>query len=103
MVVKMSQYMLEDQWPTYLMGNLFLFVILFNFRMFHISIFQTLRTFEQSYIAHVMAYSACIGPYNSSKCREDRGVLVTKSSSEIIKPISIYLAFSFVVHFYNYF
>jgi hypothetical protein len=31
------------------------------------------RTIEQNYIAHVMAYSACIGPYNTDDCRQNRG------------------------------
>lgn len=30
-------------------------------------------TVEQNYIAHAMAYSACIGPYNSIMCRINRG------------------------------
>jgi alkaline phosphatase len=43
-------------------------------------------TVEQSHIAHVMAYSACIGPYNStstgsSLCEQNRGVLVKPNTS----------------------
>ena len=30
-------------------------------------------TVEQSYIAHAMAYSACIGAYNTEECRNNRG------------------------------
>jgi hypothetical protein len=30
-------------------------------------------TVEQSYIAHAMAYSACIGPYNNQQCKKNRG------------------------------
>ncbi|KAK8728668.1 hypothetical protein OTU49_009083 [Cherax quadricarinatus] len=32
------------------------------------------RLHEQTYVAHVMAYSACIGPYNNSCCRS-RGII----------------------------
>ena len=31
-------------------------------------------TVEQSYIAHAMAYSACIGVYNNDDCRSKRGI-----------------------------
>jgi hypothetical protein len=30
-------------------------------------------TVEQSYIAHAMAYSACIGAYDTNECRNNRG------------------------------
>ena len=30
-------------------------------------------TVEQSYVAHAMAYSACIGPYDNDDCRHNRG------------------------------
>jgi hypothetical protein len=30
-------------------------------------------TVEQSYVAHAMAYSACIGAYDTNECRNNRG------------------------------
>ena len=39
-------------------------------------------TVEQNYIAHVMAYSTCIGPYNKASCREKRGGNSDISSSQ---------------------
>ncbi len=39
---------------------------------------------EQSHIAHVMAYSACIGPYNETMfkgCRNQRGVTAYTSGT----------------------
>ena len=30
-------------------------------------------TVEQSYVAHAMAYSACIGAYKTEECRNNRG------------------------------
>nr|UHN91762.1 AKP3 [Brachionus rotundiformis] len=32
-------------------------------------------TIEQNVIPHIMAYSACIGPYSNDKCKENRGLL----------------------------
>ena len=38
-------------------------------------------TVEQSYIAHAMAYSACIGAYKTEECRNNRGPYETQSST----------------------
>jgi hypothetical protein len=59
-------------------------------------------TFEQSYVAHAMAYSACIGPFNGSNCFNERGVLIKNStapnSSVSMKrfPISFQIFFLFI-------
>ncbi|CAF1159037.1 unnamed protein product, partial [Brachionus calyciflorus] len=42
-------------------------------------------TVEQSHIAHVIAYSLCVGPYNKTNypsCRTNRGVLVPENSGK---------------------
>ena len=36
-------------------------------------------TFEQSYIAHAMAYSGCIGPYANKECLKDRSFGINKA------------------------
>lgn len=44
-------------------------------------------TVEQNYIAHVMAYSACIGPYNATNypdCQRKRGALVQVQPNGIL-------------------
>ena len=38
-------------------------------------------TVEQSYVAHAMAYSACIGAYDTDECRKNRGTYTTTSST----------------------
>jgi hypothetical protein len=38
-------------------------------------------TVEQSYIAHAMAYSACIGPYDNNDCKNDRGYVEIQNNS----------------------
>ncbi len=48
-------------------------------------------TVEQHYIPHAMAYSACIGPYNTKKCRTERGIVSEESNKiveQMIKPPS---------------
>ncbi len=57
-------------------------------------------TFEQSYVAHAMAYSACIGPFNGSNCKMERGVLVKNSSVSMKRlSISFQILFLFVYFF----
>jgi hypothetical protein len=38
-------------------------------------------TVEQSFVAHAMAYSACIGPYNNTDCLQQRGFVDSFVSS----------------------
>ena len=49
-------------------------------------------TVEQSFIAHAMAYSACIGPYNNTNCRNKRGIYHNFKSSASINSFN-YLFF----------
>jgi len=54
-------------------------------------------THQQSYIAHVMAYSACIGPYSGPGCRQERGGgLDVFSSAEGSQFVSVFLAVAFI-------
>ena len=58
---------------------------------------------EQNYIAHVMAYSTCIGPYDTVECRDGRentnGAVFSKSLSNKSACLLEVLAF-FVSFFY---
>jgi len=62
-------------------------------------------TVEQSYITHAMAYSACIYPYNTTECRNNRGPYTNpKSNSSSINSIAhlyLYLALALGV-LYNF-
>jgi hypothetical protein len=40
---------------------------------------------EQNYIAHAMAYSACIGPYDKDACRQGRTNLASGGSDSMFK------------------
>jgi alkaline phosphatase len=50
-------------------------------------------TFEQSYIAHALAYSACIGPFNSTN---DQNCLLERGVSSSVTSIYIIMSYIFV-------
>lgn len=39
------------------------------------------KTVEQNFITHAMAYAACIGPYQTEACKNNRGYLYPAKSS----------------------
>lgn len=55
-------------------------------------------TVEQSYIAHAMAYSACIYPYNNTDCRKNRGVYASyKNTSNTNSVVGILVYFNILL------
>ncbi len=55
-------------------------------------------TVEQSYVAHVMAYSSCIGPYDNAECIRERGVMTVASSSSILSCSSVIMLCFLILH-----
>ena len=57
-------------------------------------------TVEQSYIAHAIAYSACIGAYNTNDCRNNRGFYEKNNSGlcrfQFLIHLPIFFLFSFL-------
>ncbi len=62
------------------------------------------NTIEQSTIPHIMAYSACIGPYDTKECRINRGKYSnTAYSSTKILAKQFFVPYLFIILFYNLF
>jgi hypothetical protein len=57
-------------------------------------------TVEQSYVAHAMAYSACIGAYDTDECRKNRGTYANTSGISVRKS-NIFLSFILLIWHWN--
>lgn len=56
-------------------------------------------TVEQNYIAHAMAYSACIGDYDNLACKRNRGEFYNHNiASEKSKMVTSSMFFTILVH-----
>ena len=62
------------------------------------------NTIEQSTIPHVMAYSACIGPYDNRECRLKRGKYSNSANlSYNFHASHFFVLYFFIILFYNLF
>ncbi len=60
------------------------------------------QTIEQNIIPHVMAYSACIGPYNNNACRKKRGKYSNGAVHNIISTKIVFIYALFYIRLINF-